>query len=85
MVANEKTNSIFGRKELEIAIEHSEATPSKAVLQQYIAKERGVDAECIEIKNIISMKGSSISKSIVYIWNEKKVQDLSKKVEQNAA
>lgn len=76
----EKGNEIFGRKELELDIEHPEAsTPSKAALQQYVAKEKGKEPECIEVMSILSGKGNSASKSVVYIWNEKKTDDLSKK------
>ena len=79
----EKTNEIFGREEMELEIEHPEAsTPSKAALQQYISKEKGKDPECVEIINIISNKGNSLSKSSVYLWNEKKTEDLSKKKEE---
>ncbi|MDI6721443.1 MAG: hypothetical protein QMD85_03570 [Candidatus Aenigmarchaeota archaeon] len=76
---NEKQNVFFGRKEVELEIEHeTAATPSKAALQQYIANENKKEAECIEIMSIISSKGSNISKSLVYIWDQKKTDELKK-------
>jgi len=81
----EKTNEIFGRKEVEVQIEHTKAaTPSKAVLQQYISKESSKEPECVEIMSIMSGKGNTVSKSVVYLWNDKKTEDLSKKIEKKA-
>lgn len=77
--SDEKINSLLERKELELEIEHSASpTPAKAALQQYISKEKNVEPERIEIMSIISSKGKNVSKSLVYVWNNKKVGDLSK-------
>ncbi|MBI2579278.1 MAG: hypothetical protein HYW27_00065 [Candidatus Aenigmarchaeota archaeon] len=78
-ILSEKSNELLERKEIEAEIEHEDApTPSKAALQQYVSKERGVDAAHVEIVSIFSSKGNRTSKSSVYIWNEKKADDLSK-------
>ncbi|MBI2173005.1 MAG: hypothetical protein HYT73_02215 [Candidatus Aenigmarchaeota archaeon] len=79
---SEKENKLLGRSEMEIEIEHADATPSKAALQQYIAKEKKKDAECVEVLNILTGKGIKMSRSSVNLWNEKKVKDLSKKEEE---
>ena len=79
---SEKENKLLGRSEIEIEIEHADATPSKAALQQYIAKEKKKDVECVEVLNILTGKGIKMSKSSVNLWNEKKVKDLSKKEEE---
>ncbi len=78
---SENENKLLGRSEIEVEIEHADATPSKAALQQYIAKEKNKDVECVEIVSILTGKGTKTSKSSVNLWSEKKVKDLSKKEE----
>jgi len=78
----EKENPFLNRKELEYIIEHaSEKTPSKAALQQFLAKELGVDIEKVDIRKIFTLPGFQKSKCIAFIWNDKKVPDLSKPAE----
>ena len=80
-VINEKDNPLLKRKELHIDIDHDgSATPAKAELQQLLSKEFKKDVESVDIKNIFSDAGSSSSKATVFIWEEKKVEDLSKVV-----
>ena len=82
-ITNEKENPLLKRKELDIVIEHeNEATPSKAALQQILSKQLGKEPEFIDIKNIFSDRGISSSKSLVFVWEEKKVEDLSKVVKE---
>ena len=78
---NEKENPLFKRKELSLEIEHEESkTPAKAELQQYMAKHLKKDVQQIEIKSIFSDCGTAKSKAKVFVWEEKKVPDLSKAV-----
>jgi len=80
-IVNEKNNPLLKRKELSIDIEHdSAATPSCASLQHLLAKQLNKEIEFIDIRNIFSGGGVSKSKAKVFVWEEKKAQDLSKVV-----
>ncbi len=80
-IESEKNNVYLKRKELVVKIDHtSESTPSMASLQQLMAKETKKEVEQIEVKDIFSEKGRAHAKSRVFVWDEKRVQDLSKVV-----
>ncbi|MEM7819321.1 MAG: hypothetical protein QXD48_00650 [Candidatus Aenigmatarchaeota archaeon] len=82
-IVERKNNPYLKRDELVIEIDHTgECTPSKAALQQWLSKELGKDVEKIDIRNIFSSKGSPISRSHVFLWEENKVNDLSKVVKE---
>lgn len=82
-VLSEKSNPFLKRKEIVVEIENpEEATPSKAAVQQLLAKTLSKDAECVEIIDIFQGKGVSKAKARINLWDEKKVKDLSKKEEQ---
>jgi len=77
----ERINPILKRKEMAAIIEHDGgATPSKASLQHFLAKETGAHVECVDIRHIFSFGGAPKSEIKVFIWEEKKVPDLSKVV-----
>ena len=83
---NEKENPLFKRKELSLEIEHEESkTPAKAELQKEMAKHLKKDVQQIEIKSIFSDCGTAKSKAKVFVWEEKKVPDLSKAVKKEEA
>jgi len=78
----EKYNPFMKRKELVIGIENTEAaTPQKAALQQLISKEMNKEVEHIEIIDIMPSTGMPKATAHVFIWDEKKTKDLSKKEE----
>lgn len=80
-IANEKENPLMKRKELMVSVDHaSEATPSKAAIQQALAKDLSKELEFIEVKDIFSGNGEANSKAKVFIWEEKKAPDYSKVV-----
>ncbi|MFC2143488.1 hypothetical protein ACFLQN_03750 [Candidatus Aenigmatarchaeota archaeon] len=84
-ILNEKENPFMKRKDLEIEIDHEKgATPTKSEIQQEIAKTTKADVTNVDVRNIFSYKGMAKSKSKVYVWTEKKVDDLSKKVKKEA-
>ncbi len=84
-VISEKTNPYMKRKEMNARIEHSkESSPSKAAVQAIVAKQLKVDVERVEIVNIQSEVGMPASQSRIYVWQEKKVKDLSKNEEKKA-
>lgn len=84
-IAKEENNAYLKRKELDIRIDHiGEPTPTKAALQQLLAKQLKKAVEHIEILNIFSDKGRALAKSKVYVWDEAKAQDLSKVVKKKA-
>lgn len=79
-VKDERHNPFMKRKELTVEIENpEEATPSKASLQQLVAKQLSKDAEHVEIIDIMQGKGVSKAKARIDVWDEKKAKDLSKK------
>ncbi len=83
-IRQEKYNPFLKRKELVIDIEGpEEATPSKAALQQLISKEISKDVESIEIIDIMPSHGMPRSVARVFVWDEKKVKDMSKKEEKS--
>jgi len=78
-IANEKNNIYLRRKELDVRIDHiGEPTPTKAALQQLLAKQLNKAVEHIDIVNIFSDKGRALAKSCIYLWEDAKAQDLSK-------
>jgi small subunit ribosomal protein S24e len=84
-IASEKENPLMERKELVVDIDHDkECTPTKAHLQVLLGKELKKDPEHIDIRNIFSGYGHPKSKSKVFVWNEKKVEDLSRKITKEA-
>jgi len=84
-ISSEKDNTFFKRRELTVTVDHERAaTPSKAALQQLLAKQLGHDVTSIDIVNIFTGYGTMTSSAKVFVWKEKKVADLSleKKQEQ---
>ncbi|GEM_PF-3157768 len=78
-VLTEKENPYMKRKEFVLSVDHSSApTPANAGLQQHLAKEWKAEAEQVEIRHIYSQVGRQASKVHAFLWNEKKVADLSK-------
>lgn len=73
-VVDEKENKLLARRELLVDLLHSgEATPSRANVQQLVAKMLSSDPEATEIREIRSGKGEATSRVRVYVWKEKKV------------
>lgn len=78
-ITKEKENPLLKRKEISVKIDHpEEATPSKAALQQLVAKQLNVEIEKTDVRYIFSGTGTASSRAAVFLWNEKKVEDLSK-------
>ena len=78
-IVKEKQNPFLKRLEIVVAIDHTkETTPKKMELQQWISKEKKKDVTSVEIIDIVSESGKPIATANVYIWDEKKVDDLSK-------
>ena len=81
-IKEQKENPFLKRKEMLIEIDHSSsATPSKAALQQLIAKEMKETAEKVDVRSIYSGHGLAKANAKIFVWKEKKVKDLSKKEE----
>jgi ribosomal protein S24E len=82
-VVSEKDNPLFKRKELQIEVDHdASATPSKAEVQLLVSKEFKKNIENVDIRSIFSDSGVSSSKAKAFLWEEKKVPDLSKAVKE---
>ncbi|MBI2075854.1 MAG: hypothetical protein HYT72_01230 [Candidatus Aenigmarchaeota archaeon] len=80
-ITAEKVNPYLKRKELQVGIDHSsESTPSKAALQQLLAKELRKEIGHVDIRDVFSDKGRANAKARVFVWEEAKAQDLSKVV-----
>lgn len=83
-ITNEKNNPYLRRKELEVGIDHSsESTPSKAAVQQFLAKQLGKAIEHVDIRDVFSGKGRANAKARVFVWEEAKAQDLRKVVKKS--
>ena len=81
-ILKEKKNPFLKRHELVVDIEHhGQHTPSKAAVQQHIAKEKNKDVTSVEVVDINSHAGKDNAISNVLIWDEKKVRDYSKPAE----
>jgi len=79
VIINEKHNPHMARRELIISVEHvAGSTPSRAGLQHLIARELNLDAQQVDIKSIFSSVGKQQSRAKVFVWNEKRAEDLSK-------
>lgn len=79
-IISEKHNPIMERKEVKLLATHpEEATPTRASMQQLAAKHFKTDVVKIDIRNIFSKIGSSKSDALIFIWDNKTVDDLSKK------
>ncbi len=80
---SEKENPILRRKEMQVKIIHPKsATPTKASLQSLLANELKKGVEHIDIRNVFSDHGRAESLAKIFVWEEKKVKDLSKKKEE---
>lgn len=78
-IVKEKENALLGRKEIRFEIDHpEESTPSKAAVQQLAAKQLEAEAGRVDVRHIFSGTGVSKSNASVFLWNEKRVEDLSK-------
>ena len=81
-IKDQKDNPFLKRKEMLVEIDHSSSsTPSKAALQQLIAKELKETVEKIDVRSIYSGHGLARAEARIFVWKEKNVKDLSKKEE----
>ena len=81
-IKDQKDNPFLKRKEMLVEIDHSSSpTPSKAALQQLIAKELKETAEKVDVRSIYSGQGLAKANAKIFVWHDKKVKDLSKKEE----
>lgn len=79
-IKGDKKNPYLKRRELVAEIDHDkEATPSMAAVQQLAAKQLNADVAHVEVRNIYTGTGLAKSASQIFIWDEKKVEDLSQK------
>ena len=70
----EKNNPIFKRKEFLLKMDYDGPTPSKAVLQQMLAKDFKTQPNRVEINKIISFLGKASGKIWVRVWEEKEIE-----------
>ena len=85
-VIQEKHNPALKRKEITIEMDFgSGATPSRADLQQVLAKDLKTDAEHVEITKITTENGICRGKAWIKLRDEKKVELYKKKGEAAAA
>lgn len=82
-IIKEKYNEFLKRKEMDVLITHeNSSTPRKSELQHFIAKMLNIDVRHVDIRNIFSLEGMAKSRSKIFIWDEKKVENLAKKVKE---
>ncbi len=85
-VISERHNPLLARKEMQVSAWHpEEPTPSRAQVQQLVSKQLGADVTKIDVRNIFSKIGASKSDIKIFIWDNKKVDDLSKAKKVNDA
>ena len=78
-IFSEKDNPYMKRKEIVALVEHGGgATPSRAAIQQLLAKEWGAKVEQVDVKGVFTRVGRQASRVKVHVWYEPKVPDLSK-------
>lgn len=79
VIVDEKNNPHMARREIIIYIDHvAGSTPSRAAIQQFVAKDFGVGVERVEVKNIFSSVGKQQSRAKIFVWDQKRAEDLSK-------
>lgn len=70
-VTEERENVFFQRKELKLELEHSkEATPTKAVLVEELAKKYNADPACVVVDYIFTKKGLAMSVAKAKIFSK---------------
>lgn len=70
-ILSEKQNPFLKRKELQAALEHeNEPTPSRAALQELVAKQFNEPAEKVDVRTVYSDRGRSRSLSKIFVWEE---------------
>lgn len=83
---NELFNPFLKRKEYSLVVDHGSApTPTKASLQSLLAQQFKKPVENVDVVSIISETGMTRSLARVFVWDEKKVADLSQKPAQPEA
>jgi ribosomal protein S24E len=81
-IVERKHNPLMKREELDVHIDHTGASsPSKAALQEFLAKDLGKESNKIEIRDIYTAKGAPTAKSRVFIWEDKTISNVKKKKE----
>ena len=76
----EQRNPHMKRKELQIAVDHeNEPTPTKAALEQLVAKQLGHNADNTDVRSIHTEGGIGKSTAKVFVWNGKKPEPKEKK------
>ena len=85
-ITSEKQNPFMKRKELMIDIEHgTEATPSKASVEDALVKQISVEKDRIEIIDIVSETGMAKSKSRILVWDEPRPKEVKEEPKKEAA
>ncbi len=75
----EKDNPIFKRKEFVLKMDYDGPTPSKASLQQMLAKDFKTEPNRVEVHKIISFNGRSSGKIWIRVWEEKDIEIYTEK------
>jgi len=79
-IVDVKENPLMKREELTGIIEHDGIpTPSRASVQKYLAKEKGINEKYIDIRKIFSASGREEAKLVAFIWKNKEVPVLEEK------
>ncbi|MDD5416438.1 MAG: hypothetical protein PHU12_00500 [Candidatus Aenigmarchaeota archaeon] len=84
-ILSEKHNPIFKRKEVVLHINYDGATPSKAALQQALAKDLKSEPNHVEISKILTEIGCDRGTISVKVWDEKEVPIYGAKAEAKPA
>ncbi len=75
---DERRNDVLKRRELTYVISHPMSpTPSRKDFQKMVASELSVAPEQVEVRKLYSFSGQPKTRVRVYVWDEKKVKNLS--------
>jgi len=67
-VKSERNNPFLRRKEIDLIVDHEgQATPSRELVREEVAKVLNVGKEYVEVKRIMSVKGVAKSVARIYV------------------
>jgi len=74
-ILKEENKPLLSRTEINIEIEFEGATPSKEEVKKEVAKLKKKDESLVAVKEIYVKFGSRKAKSLIYIYDNKKIMD----------
>ncbi len=76
-ITSEKQNALFGRKEVQLAIEGDKATPSRKDVIGAVCKKLSASADCVSLQKIEQGYGSKKVHALAYVYSSKEALEKS--------